>query len=216
MKEAVEVFRVPPSSRPKVKDDICISLVKLTKQMRLVVKDVDTLIYAIQEKITRSIQADNDYIEATVKEAAEDIKTRFELMESKMKVTELDLNINFNLKIAKAEENLSQKIDDNSERLTNVEETLASLLKADESEARPTRPSQISLFPTFWVTRKRGKALEVSKSKKVLVVDLETKGEFRGHEEAGGSITKESSRRCELRFDKYANDERDGRIQQVV
>ncbi|GAB2287858.1 hypothetical protein Dimus_022213, partial [Dionaea muscipula] len=80
------------------------------------------------EKIPKSIQANTDYIKAKVKEVAEDTKTRFELMESKMKVTELDLNINFNLKIAMDEENLSQKIDDNSERLTNVEETLASLL----------------------------------------------------------------------------------------
>ncbi|GAB2278312.1 hypothetical protein Dimus_012997, partial [Dionaea muscipula] len=105
-------------------------LQKLTKKMGLVTKDVDTLTYAIQEKIPRSIQDNTDYIEATVKEAAEDTKTHFELIESKLKVTELDLNINFNLKIAKAEENLSQKIDGNSQRLTNMEETLANLLKA--------------------------------------------------------------------------------------
>ncbi|GAB2301529.1 hypothetical protein Dimus_035546, partial [Dionaea muscipula] len=67
-------------------------------------------------------------------EAVEDTKTRFELMESKLKVNELDLNINFNPKIAKAEENLSQKIDENSQRLTNVEETLASLLKSQQKQ----------------------------------------------------------------------------------
>ncbi|GAB2273409.1 hypothetical protein Dimus_008204, partial [Dionaea muscipula] len=80
---------------------------KLTKQMSLVVKDVDTLDHAIQENIPRLIQANTDYIEATLKEAANDTNTRFKLMESKLKVTELDLNIYFNLKIAKAEENLS-------------------------------------------------------------------------------------------------------------
>ncbi|GAB2292714.1 hypothetical protein Dimus_026951, partial [Dionaea muscipula] len=82
----------------------------------------------------RSIQVNIDYIEATLKEAVEDTKTRFELMESKLKVIELDLNINFNPKIAKAEENLSHKIDGNSQRLTNVEETLASLLKSQQKQ----------------------------------------------------------------------------------
>ncbi|GAB2276002.1 hypothetical protein Dimus_010744, partial [Dionaea muscipula] len=54
---------------------------KLTKQMSLVVKDVDTLAYAIQEK-----------------------------------------------------ETLGMKIDDNGRRLANVEETLASLLKAQQEQ----------------------------------------------------------------------------------
>ncbi|GAB2273284.1 hypothetical protein Dimus_008084, partial [Dionaea muscipula] len=72
--------------------------------------------------------------DATVKEAAEDTKTHFKLMESKLKVTELDLNINFNLKIAKAKENLGKKIDENSSRISNVEETLASLLKAQQEQ----------------------------------------------------------------------------------
>ncbi|GAB2269076.1 hypothetical protein Dimus_004006, partial [Dionaea muscipula] len=96
----------------------------VVEEMSLVAKDMDTLTIAIQEKIPRSIQANTDYLEATVKEAAEETKTRFELMESKLKVTELDLNINFNLKIAKTEENLSQKIDENSTRLSSVDETL--------------------------------------------------------------------------------------------
>ncbi|GAB2273768.1 hypothetical protein Dimus_008547 [Dionaea muscipula] len=100
--------------------------------MGLVTKDVDTLIISIQEKIPRSIFANTDYIEKKIDEAKEDSKTRFELMESKLKMTELDLSINFNLKIAKAEENLGQKIDENSSRLSTVEETLASLLKAQQ------------------------------------------------------------------------------------
>ncbi|GAB2299306.1 hypothetical protein Dimus_033378, partial [Dionaea muscipula] len=99
-------------------------------EMSLVAKDVDTHTYAIQEKITKSIKANTDYLEATLKEAAEDTKTRFELIESKLKVIELDLNINFNMKIDKAEKNLAQQIGENSSRITNVEETLASLLKA--------------------------------------------------------------------------------------
>ncbi|GAB2294751.1 hypothetical protein Dimus_028946 [Dionaea muscipula] len=88
--------------------------------MGLVTKDVDTLIISINEKIPRSIRANTDFIEATVKEAKEDAKARFELMETKLKMTELDVNINVNLKIAKAEENLGQKIDENSSRLSTV------------------------------------------------------------------------------------------------
>ncbi|GAB2271061.1 hypothetical protein Dimus_005911, partial [Dionaea muscipula] len=66
------------------------------------------------EKIPRSIQANTDYIEATMKEVIEDTKTHFELMESKSKVIELDLSINLNSKIAKVEENLGRKIYKNS------------------------------------------------------------------------------------------------------
>ncbi|GAB2301894.1 hypothetical protein Dimus_035917 [Dionaea muscipula] len=71
-----------------------------------------------------------DYLAKRIVEVAKDTKTHFELVESKLKMTELDPSINFNLKIAKTEENLGQKIDENSSRLSTVEETLASLLKA--------------------------------------------------------------------------------------
>ncbi|GAB2265827.1 hypothetical protein Dimus_000861, partial [Dionaea muscipula] len=50
---------------------------KLTKQMGLVTKDVDTLIIAIQEKIPKSITANTDYIEKNIDEAKEDSKTEF-------------------------------------------------------------------------------------------------------------------------------------------
>ncbi|GAB2276342.1 hypothetical protein Dimus_011072, partial [Dionaea muscipula] len=84
-----------------------------------VVKDIvaattDAVEKTAEEKIPKSIQDNTDYLEATLKEAAEDTKTRFELMETKLKMTELDLNINFNMKIDKAEGNLTQKIDENS------------------------------------------------------------------------------------------------------
>ncbi|GAB2281382.1 hypothetical protein Dimus_015978, partial [Dionaea muscipula] len=103
-----------------------------------------------------SIPANTDYLEATVKEAAEDTKTRFELMESKLKVTELDLNINFNLKIAKAEENLSQKIDENSTRLSSVEETLASLLKAQQEQNETNKALTDFLISYFLGDAKKG------------------------------------------------------------
>ncbi|GAB2278732.1 hypothetical protein Dimus_013407 [Dionaea muscipula] len=83
----------------KLKADIRMSIENFEKKMSLVTKDVDTLTYAIQEKIPKCIATDNDYIEK---------------------------------KIAKAEENLGQKIDENSSRLSTVEETLASLLKAQQ------------------------------------------------------------------------------------
>ncbi|GAB2273346.1 hypothetical protein Dimus_008144 [Dionaea muscipula] len=56
------------------------------------------------------------------------------LIEKKIQLNELDLNINFNRKIDKAEENLTQKIGENSARLTNVEETLANHLKAQQEQ----------------------------------------------------------------------------------
>ncbi|GAB2295326.1 hypothetical protein Dimus_029497 [Dionaea muscipula] len=83
-----------------------------------------------EENLSMSIQASTDHLEKRIVKVAKDTKTHFELVETKLKMTELDMNINVNLKIAKAEENLGQKIDENSSRLTNVEETLANLLKA--------------------------------------------------------------------------------------
>ncbi|GAB2299208.1 hypothetical protein Dimus_033280, partial [Dionaea muscipula] len=85
-----------------------------------------------EEKIPKSIKANTDYLEATLEEVVEDPRTRFELMETKLKMTELDLNINFNMKIDKDEANLTRHIGENSSRLTTVEETLASLLKAQQ------------------------------------------------------------------------------------
>ncbi|GAB2281926.1 hypothetical protein Dimus_016490 [Dionaea muscipula] len=76
-------------------------------EMGLVGKDVDILARAISENIPKSIQESTDAIEATMKEVAGDVKTRFELMESKMKVSELS----FSIKITTTEENLGNKID---------------------------------------------------------------------------------------------------------
>ncbi|GAB2285891.1 hypothetical protein Dimus_020326, partial [Dionaea muscipula] len=63
-------------------------------------------------------------------EVSKDVKTRFELMESKMKVSELDLN----MRITMAEGNLGKKIDENSTRLSSVEGILAELLKAQQEQ----------------------------------------------------------------------------------
>ncbi|GAB2292469.1 hypothetical protein Dimus_026707 [Dionaea muscipula] len=93
-------------------------------------KPIEALGEKSKEKIPKSIQANTDYIENKIDEAEKDTKTRFELMETKLKMTELDLNINFNMKIDKAEANLTQQIGENSARLSTVEETLANLLKA--------------------------------------------------------------------------------------
>ncbi|GAB2266048.1 hypothetical protein Dimus_001078, partial [Dionaea muscipula] len=76
------------------------------------------------------IQESTDFIEATVKEVSKDVKTRLELMESKMKVSELDLS----MKVSMDEVNLGKKIDENFTRLTSVEETLADLLKAQQEQ----------------------------------------------------------------------------------
>ncbi|GAB2296728.1 hypothetical protein Dimus_030834 [Dionaea muscipula] len=81
---------------------------------------------AIIDDLPRTIQDNSDHIENKIHEASKDVKTRFELMESKMKVTKLDLS----MKIIMAEGNLGKKIDENSTRLSSVEETLARLLKA--------------------------------------------------------------------------------------
>ncbi|GAB2265523.1 hypothetical protein Dimus_000572, partial [Dionaea muscipula] len=98
--------------------------------MSLVTKDVDLLTRAIRDDIPQSIQDHTDHIEALLKGVADDTKTRFELVESKLKVTELDLS----MKITMDEGNLGKKIDENSSRLTTVEETLAGLLKAQQEQ----------------------------------------------------------------------------------
>ncbi|GAB2295347.1 hypothetical protein Dimus_029519 [Dionaea muscipula] len=85
---------------------------------------------AIQESIPKKISANTDYLEGKIDEAIEDNRNHFELMEKKMKMIELYLSIDFSKKLLQIEETLGQKIDDNSERLTNIGETLASLLKA--------------------------------------------------------------------------------------
>ncbi|GAB2294451.1 hypothetical protein Dimus_028659, partial [Dionaea muscipula] len=113
-----------------LKGDICLSVQKLAKQMSLVVKDVNILARVIKDDIPRSIQVNTDHIEDKIAEASKDVKTCFELMESKLKVTELDLS----MKITMVEGNLGQKIDANSTRLSSVEETLAGLLKVQQEQ----------------------------------------------------------------------------------
>ncbi|GAB2266216.1 hypothetical protein Dimus_001237, partial [Dionaea muscipula] len=103
---------------------------KLAKKMSLVVKDVDLQARVNRDDIPQSIQEHIDHIEVSLKGVADDTKTRFELMDSKLKVTELDLS----MKITMAEGNLGQKIDQNSTRLSSVEETLAGLLKAQQEQ----------------------------------------------------------------------------------
>ncbi|GAB2298101.1 hypothetical protein Dimus_032173, partial [Dionaea muscipula] len=98
--------------------------------MSLVTKDVDLLTRALRDDIPQSIQEHTDHIEASLKGVVDDTKIRFELMESKLKVTEIDLS----MKITMAEGNLGQKIDANSSRLSSVEETLAGLLKAQQEQ----------------------------------------------------------------------------------
>ncbi|GAB2292554.1 hypothetical protein Dimus_026789, partial [Dionaea muscipula] len=127
--EVVQIARAAAASviveeDQKHKADICVSFQKLAKKMSLVVKDVDTLARIIKENIPMSIKANTDYMENKFYEASEDVKTCFKLMETKLKMTELVLSINFSMKLAKAEENLGLKIDENSTRLSSIEETL--------------------------------------------------------------------------------------------
>ncbi|GAB2284273.1 hypothetical protein Dimus_018737, partial [Dionaea muscipula] len=142
----------------KLKTDICLSIQKLTKQMSLVVKDVDTLVRAIKDDISKSIHDITDHVEDKIAEASKDVKTSFELMETKLKVTELDININCNLKIAKAEENLGQKIDENSSRLSTVEETLASLVKAQQEQNETNKALTDFLVTKFLGDAKKGES----------------------------------------------------------
>ncbi|GAB2294654.1 hypothetical protein Dimus_028850, partial [Dionaea muscipula] len=64
--------------------------------------------------VTPGLGGYTDYLEGKIDEASEDTKTHFELMETKLKMTELDLNINFNMMIDKAETNPTQQIGENS------------------------------------------------------------------------------------------------------
>ncbi|GAB2295786.1 hypothetical protein Dimus_029942 [Dionaea muscipula] len=96
--------------------------------------------------------------EAVVDEAAAEVDVVEELMETKLKVSELDININCNLKIAKAEENLGQKIDENSTRLTNVEETLANLLKAQQEQNKTNKALIDFLVTNFLGDAKKGES----------------------------------------------------------
>ncbi|GAB2275761.1 hypothetical protein Dimus_010512, partial [Dionaea muscipula] len=146
MEEVVEIARDVVAI---VEEEVEAVEEKLSKQMSLVVKYVDNLIRAIKDDIPRSIQANTNHIEDKIAEALKDIKTRFELMESKLKMTELDVNINFNLKITKAEENLGQKIDENSSRLFTVEETLASLVKPQQEQNETNKPLTDFLVTNF-------------------------------------------------------------------
>ncbi|GAB2271357.1 hypothetical protein Dimus_006198, partial [Dionaea muscipula] len=101
----------------------------------LLVKDVDTLVCAIRDDIPRSLQNNIDHIEASLKGVVDDTKTHFELMESKLKVTDLDLS----MKITMAEGNLGQKIDLNTTIFSSVEETLAGLLKAQQEQNKTNK-----------------------------------------------------------------------------
>ncbi|GAB2283123.1 hypothetical protein Dimus_017653, partial [Dionaea muscipula] len=125
--------------------------------MSLVTKDVDTLTRAIRDDIHRSIQDNTDHIENKIDEVSKDVKTCFELMETKLKMTELDLSINFNMKLAKAEENLGLKINENSTRLTTMEETLAELLKAQKEQNETNKALTDFLIVKFLGDAKKGK-----------------------------------------------------------
>ncbi|GAB2286164.1 hypothetical protein Dimus_020590, partial [Dionaea muscipula] len=109
------------------------------------------------EKFPKSIKANTDYLENKIDEPSKDTKSYFELMETKLKVTELDLNINFNMKIAKDEENLSQKIDENSTGLSTVEKTLASLLKAQQEQNATNKALTYFMVCNFLGDAKKGK-----------------------------------------------------------
>ncbi|GAB2294454.1 hypothetical protein Dimus_028662 [Dionaea muscipula] len=106
---------------------------EVEKEAEMEKDDVDDSV----EKMTEDkIPKDEDKIA----EASKDVKTRFELMESKLKVTELDLS----MKITMVEGNLGQKIDANSTRLSSVEETLAGLLKVQQEQNETNKALMIS------------------------------------------------------------------------
>ncbi|GAB2268583.1 hypothetical protein Dimus_003538, partial [Dionaea muscipula] len=131
---------------PEVVDDKASKIIE-----EEVIKTIEAADKAVLEEeiIPKSIQANTDYMENKIDEASKDTKTHFELQDTKLKVTELDLNINFNMKIAKAEENLGQKIDENSSRLSTVEETLSSLLKAQQEQNETNKALTYFLVTNF-------------------------------------------------------------------
>ncbi|GAB2272356.1 hypothetical protein Dimus_007180, partial [Dionaea muscipula] len=97
--ELLKYFEFHHLQDQKLKVDICLSLAKFTKQMGSVVKDVDTLAYAIQESIPKKISANTDDIEKMIEEATEDNRNHLELMGKKMKMIGLDLSIDFSKKL---------------------------------------------------------------------------------------------------------------------
>ncbi|GAB2281293.1 hypothetical protein Dimus_015894, partial [Dionaea muscipula] len=79
------------------------------------------------------------------------------LMEKNLELTELNLTIDLTKKIEKSEENLTMKIDENSKRLTNVEETLANLLKAQQEQTEANKALTDLLISNFLGDAKKGK-----------------------------------------------------------
>ncbi|GAB2295041.1 hypothetical protein Dimus_029226, partial [Dionaea muscipula] len=161
--------------------DICISVEKLAKQMTLVTKDVDLLTRAIRDNLPKTIEEITATIKAKVKGVQDDIKTIFELMESKMKVAELDMSI----KISTAEGNLGIKIDENSSKLTNVEATLAELLKAQQEQNETDKALTDFLVTNFLGDGKKGESSGGAKEQRNASGQPHAKkGEVQG---AGGS-----------------------------
>ncbi|GAB2280839.1 hypothetical protein Dimus_015463, partial [Dionaea muscipula] len=65
------------------------------------------------DDIPKSIQDQTDHLEQKIYEITEDNRNHFELIEKKMKMTELDLSIDFSKKLLATEASLGQKIDNN-------------------------------------------------------------------------------------------------------
>ncbi|GAB2286312.1 hypothetical protein Dimus_020729 [Dionaea muscipula] len=114
--------------------------------MGLVTKDVDTLTRAIKDDIPKSFPDQTDYLEGKIDGITEDNKNHFELIPKKIKMTKLDLSIDFSKKLLATEACLGQKIDNNGESLTSVEETLANLLKAQQEQNATNKALMDFLF----------------------------------------------------------------------
>ncbi|GAB2275931.1 hypothetical protein Dimus_010677, partial [Dionaea muscipula] len=139
----------------KLKGDIFLSIQNLTKDMhRRNTKDVDLLARALRDDLTKTIDESTALIKAKVKGVKDDVMARFELMESKMKVSEIKLS----MKITTAEGNLGRKIDENSTRLSSVEDTLGKLLKVQKEQNETNKALTDFLVTNFLGDAKKGES----------------------------------------------------------
>ncbi|GAB2283750.1 hypothetical protein Dimus_018242 [Dionaea muscipula] len=90
----------------KAVDEFVVKIAKAVAAATIEEDDVDTLTYAIQESIPKKISAHTDSLKGRIDKITEDNRNHFELMEKEMKMTELDLSIDFSKKLLQIEETL--------------------------------------------------------------------------------------------------------------
>ncbi|GAB2292938.1 hypothetical protein Dimus_027165, partial [Dionaea muscipula] len=117
------------------------------------------------------------------------------MIEKNMKMTELDRSIDFSKKLLATEASLGQKIDNNGERLTSVEVTLASLLKAQQERNTMNKALTDFLVSNFLGDSKKGESSGGAKEQKGSHQHISGsyKGGFLEHQDKGSSRIVKSS-----------------------